>query len=506
MIRKTIYSLIPMATALFLLASCGGEEVPGMEAPLQADSPQEIRFEMAYATPAVAADTGSPGTRVSISTDHQHTNTWTAGDEVGVYIVQGDAGLKSSGNYADNVKMTYNGSYWEGAPLLFPSGSTTASFYAYYPYQKDVDPLNITFSANADQSTNALFGKSILMTAVRKNVARVDDSSVPVLVQLLFSHKMAMVELGVESGDFGAKMSELVTVTLEGCRPQVSVDLSTETVHSTGDAQSIKMCRIEQPGDAAYSREYSYRAMVPAQAVAKNTEFFVFSQGKPELGCRLSYKPKAQETLTAGNVSRYFISLNPQIDAGHRYAVGDIYPHKGFPVGVVFEIENSGRSGKIVRLNGSGAGLAWGPSGFATHAQNDENGRGNMNQINTNYTITDYPAFAWVHNLNPAGTTYADLNARGIWYLPSLNELLKVREIWNGGPAASEGVPGAREAFNAKLIDAGGEALGLELKTSTEDSGTDTVFLVYFFDAAVISYLVVKTSYTWSRVRPIMAF
>lgn len=409
--------------AALLLASCGQDDDMGL-GPTQPDDPQKIRFEMVHATAtAVQADSGTPQTRVATSTDGEYNSEWSYDDEVGVFIVKGNGGLQASGNWVDNMKMTYE--IYTGWKYTLPAGKELypvdeeLHFYAYFPYQDGVNPLDMTFAVKADQNRNNgsdySFSENYLMTATTTGVK---NSSAP--VQLTFAHRMAMVELTVSSGENpGSIMNSGATLILKGCKLDTSLDLSTGNISTTGTATDIVMQRIEKSNTANYNTDFTYRALVPAQEITGGAELFHVKSGD----CVLKHKPATDFALTAGQVKPYSLTIKAdEPDPDHAYAIGDIYPHTGLPMGVVFDISNGGKSGKIVSLYDGYGG--WGPTGVTTGASNDNDGLANMATIKgLDNDFSDYPAFSWIDALNPAGTAYS-AGTKVIWYLPAKDELL----------------------------------------------------------------------------------
>lgn len=425
MTRNIIYALIPAATALFLLASCSGEELGGMEMPPQTDSPQKIRFEMAYATPDVSSDNGTPVTRISTSTDGSYTNSWEDGDKVGVFIVKGNAGLQSTGNWVNNMKMTYSNGDWI---YTLPSGKEyypvdeALSFYAYYPYTDGLDPISnlATLPTEQDRLTN--IEDRYIFTA---RTTGIQNSSEP--VRLEFSSALALIELSLKSGGDGGRLTDRIVVTLEGCQTHLSFNLESGQTEAAGNVFPITLRRMEQPGDADYRTNYTYQAIVPAQTLEAGKEFRFTYKDFP--GSRdMIYRLPEAVTLEPGQVKPFEITLKPALDPAHEYKVGDFYPHKGFPIGVVYEVDESGQHGKIVYRECTLT--SWGKEGWIL--ENEESGRANMRAVyNANSQSFDgYPAFQWANSLNPTDTEYTD-NAKGIWYLPALNELRALCSQWD---------------------------------------------------------------------------
>lgn len=432
MTRNIIYSLIPAATTLFLLASCSGEELGGMEMPPQTDSPQKIRFEMAYATPDVSSDNGTPVTRISTSTDGSYTNSWEDGDEVGVFIVKGNAGLQSTGNWVDNMKMTYSNGDWiytlPPGKEYYPADEAL-SFYAYYPYIDGLDPISNLAMLPTDQDRLTNIEDIYLFTA---RTTGIQNSSEP--VRLEFSSALAIIELSLKSGGDGGRLTDRIVVTMEGCQTYLSFNLESGQTEAWDNVSPITLRRMEQPGDADYRTKYTYQALVPAQTLEAGKEFRFADKDVP--GSRdLIYRLPEAVTLEPGQVKPFEITLKPALDPAHEYKVGDLYPHKGFPIGVVYEVDGTGQHGKIVYRES--INTFWGK---ATTILKDENsGRANMRAVyNANSQSFDgYPAFQWADSLNPTGTEYTD-DAKGIWYLPALNELRALCNQWDNLAGSSE--------------------------------------------------------------------
>lgn len=432
MTRNIIYSLIPAATTLFLLASCSGEELGGMEMPPQTDSPQKIRFEMAYATAAEVPDKGTPVTRISTSTDGSYTNSWEDGDEVGVFIVKGNAGLQETENWVDNMKMTYSNGDWS---YTLPPGKEyypvdeALSFYAYYPYTDGLNPISNLATLPTDQSRLTNIEDIYLFTA---RTTGIQNSSEP--VRLEFSSALAIIELSLKSGGDGGRLTDRIVVTMEGCQTYLSFNIESGQTEAAGKVFPITLRRVEQPGDADYRTNYTYQAIVPAQTLEAGKEFRFADKDVP--GSRdLIYRLPEAVTLEPGQVKPFEITLKPALDPAHEYKVGDFYPHKGFPIGVVYEVDGTGQHGKIVYRES--INTFWGK---ATTILTDENsGRANMRAVyNANSRSFDgYPAFQWADSLNPTGTEYTD-DAKGIWYLPALNELRALCNQWDNLAGSSE--------------------------------------------------------------------
>ncbi len=497
MIRTIINKLPLPLLALFLFASCDNEEY-GQEENISIGS-EKIHFEIVVGT---ATTTSSEmQTRVATSTDGNYTSTWNNGDAIGVYIVKGSGGLQSSGNWVDNMQMTYNNGSWTP---IFPSGKEyyptdgdELNFYAYYPYNASVtDALNMTISGLTDQSSAANLSKSDLLSASTLNVEKGNTT-----VQLSFSHALTMVELSVYGGP-GAQMTSDIVVTLEGCKPDVSFNLSTRAANAASSVKSVKMYRVEQLGDADYLTKYTYRTLVPTQTIFTGAQLFRFSQTQGTIIRTLSHNLTSNVALWPGEVKPYTITLQPSIDPNHVYDVGDYYPYKGFPIlGVVFEVSNGGKNGKVLSLEEK-IGVSWGALGVNEQSAGVVGIRdANDGQPATKNIITKrkgqadfankYEVFNWIYQEKNKG----DIN--GPWYLPATAELTQFATTYNAD----------QSAFNAKLTEVGLEIIwnDADFRAITEyDNNTAYLLRV---GMTFIHLYVNKESTTWgTRARAIRKF
>ena len=203
------------------------------------------------------------------------------------------------------------------------------------------------------------------------------------------------------------------------------------------------------------------------------------------------------------------------------FKVGDYWPSDEDPEGVVYWLDPSaegyddtesvpvGKHGKVVNL-GEFQGR-WG-DGFTPISASDQNdGRSNMNALITylasddnwlNMTMDDdYPIFAWAHKLNPTGTTYA-AGKKEVWYLPAINELMVLRNVWNGGSGGTE-VGGMRTTFSALFTAKSGTGFtaATYYHSSTEEGIGMYIYYVNF--SAGTSASGMKGS---SRVRAVLEF
>jgi len=407
-------------------------------------SPRNDDAPSLRAEPLAARNEAGGNTR---ATTTAFKTAWDAGDRVGLFIVKGDGGLQAS-NWVDNLPMTYDGAAWNytlpADKAHYPGGEL--HFYAYYPYDDTLaDPTAHTFRVQADQRREQDYNRSDLLTAKAENVTR---SSNPVALQ--FSHALSLVQVAVlREVNVPLFVDDDFTVTLTGVLPDATLGWSHPPA-ATGTPTGITMHKV--PG-----MDYTYRALVPAQTLAADSKV-TFVQTTADKEIDMWYNGLASATLTAGQAHQHNVTLGWRIDPDHVYAVKDPYPHVGPTIGIVFYIENNGKNGLAIGLT-ENDGVKWADAHDRTGAQNFYNGRANMQKI---YSLANdfsgYPAFEWVHAMNPPGTDYSDESATGIWYLPAVSEWLDFSSS-------------VRNAVNPALTKVGGTALSdIFYWSSTENS------------------------------------
>lgn len=139
------------------------------------------------------AQASAPQTRASES---GYATTFVAGDQIGVFAV------KNGSVIADcrNVPCTYDGTAWNGTIYKY----TGATYFAYYPYDKDLNTSGITsadglvaafntaVASATDQSTYANYTACDLMTTTG-DVSPTGGTS----LSFTFTHRMSLIEISL---------------------------------------------------------------------------------------------------------------------------------------------------------------------------------------------------------------------------------------------------------------------------------------------------------------------
>ncbi len=137
----------------------------------------------------------------------------------------------------------------------------------------------------------------------------------------------------------------------------------------------------------------------------------------------------------------------------HPYKVGDLY-EDGDLKGVIVDVTEDGRHGLIISLDEAPEMLAWTADKAKVGAlglDDMKDGRNNMARLAEHIAAaggqwSDYPAFEWCRKLGEG------------WYLPSINEVLRMAVAFNGGNTMVFNRK-ARVEFNRLLSENGGKKL-----------------------------------------------
>ncbi len=417
-----------LALTIACMASCSKEE--GVSTDPEEEAAGVVAFEIGIAPLS------------KVVTDEALKSYWEEGDQIGLFASKSVSGslqpLQAAGNYLENLRLTFTGGRWiPDSTVYYTNDGESLVFYGYYPYDSTMtNPTSYHFEVASDQDAAADDARDFLLAAtgpVWKND----------LVLLNFAHQLALIQVDLSREVNTAPFDDDLTVSLTRIKRGVEIDLNHGIGEAEGTAGDVVM---RQVGDS-----YVYRALVPAQPIDSR---FLIRQTTP--GREIDREYNTQDTLwSAGNSYRYKLTLGYGVDPDHVYAVGDVYPHVGPVVGIVYEVSNGGRNGKVLSLD-EGNGLAWANHNGDPGADNMSSGINNMRDIagyvnKTSYGWEDFPLFRWAHSRNNSKENYGDPDAKGVWYIPARDEGELLYEAYtNYGPTN----------FNNRLTGAGGAALG----------------------------------------------
>ena len=201
---------------------------------------------------------------INISTSIQSRATdlaFEAGDQIGLFVVnhQADgsaATLQTTGNYIDNTKFTYDGTWKAATPTYWKDNSTPADFYIYYPYTSSISNIEaMPWTVNTDQSTTENYKASELLIGKTTNATPTESA-----VKIDAKHVLSQMIIKLVAGNGFTEASLAATA-----------NLSTGAVTAKGD--DTDLIPLKEEGN-------SYKALIIPQAVGEGNLITVNVDGR----------------------------------------------------------------------------------------------------------------------------------------------------------------------------------------------------------------------------------
>ena len=198
-----------------------------------------------------------------------------AGDQIGLFVVnhQADgsaATLQTTGNYIDNTKFTYDGTWKAATPTYWKDNSTPADFYIYYPYTSSISNIEaMPWTVNADQSTTENYKASELLIGKTTNAAPTESA-----VKIEAKHVLSQMIINLVAGNGFTEASlaaAKISVKINRLKTQATANLSTGAVTAKGD--DTDLIPLKEEGN-------SYKALIIPQAVGEGNLITVNVDGR----------------------------------------------------------------------------------------------------------------------------------------------------------------------------------------------------------------------------------
>ena len=239
-----------------------------------------------------------------------------SGDKIGLYATEysGDVAspLQISGNWANNVATTYNGTTWTPAKKIFWS-ENKMDVYGYYPYMTPTSIDEHLWSVQLDQSTSetadALSGyeASDFLWGKATGVSQADGD-----VQLEFKHRCSkLVVKLVKGADYSGVLPTESELYIHSTVPTATIDFTNGAVtkYIYGDMETIKARRVDDATFEAIIIPQRMETRRPfLEYIANGVSYlyegtFVFKAGKQHtLELTINSNPDQIEIEVGGNV------------------------------------------------------------------------------------------------------------------------------------------------------------------------------------------------------------
>lgn len=288
--KKSLYISAVAAMMSMIITSCGNKELPVL-----ADS-NNMRFEALH--PA------------RLSTSRTSDAGFINNDQIGIFVATSTAELEASGNWANNVKATYNGSVWNTEKTV-KWGPDTYNVYAYYPYSSTIPSVDdYPFAVQHDQSSAEGYAQSDFLWALAKDQVASNEP-----VQLQFAHRMSRVVLTLgRSSDYGddVALPDEAEVYIHNTIPEGTVDLAAGYATKSGTA-SPTIIKAKSLGN------YQFAAIIYPQRIDTPKPLFeVIANGVSYLyEARFVFKTGVQHNVTlqlSKNPDQIRIDLGGEIE------------------------------------------------------------------------------------------------------------------------------------------------------------------------------------------------
>lgn len=233
-----------------------------------------------------------------------------SGDCIGLYVVNYNGStpgtLATTGNHVNNMRFKYSGDWVPDSPIFWADNETHADFYVYYPYTNVQSVTAHPFAVKADQSTEAAYKASDMMTGKTADVAPTSSATV-----IPVNHVMSRIVIALEAGNGFTKESlakSNVSVKINGVKCNSTVNIATGEVTPAGVATSVTPLFADN----------TYKALIVPQTVEVGNLITVTVDGR-EFNLKKAFTFKSSKshkfTVTLSKTSNGVnVNINPWED------------------------------------------------------------------------------------------------------------------------------------------------------------------------------------------------
>ena len=241
------------------------------------------------------------------------------GDKIGLYLTEytGEtpAPLQISGNWANNVAATLDGTDWVTAKKIFWSDNRM-DVYGYYPYMSLTSVDEQPFSIALDQSTERVgdqLGGYEASDFLWAKTEGVDQSAETVTLQ--FSHRCSKLVIKLVKGSsYEGELPDNATVYVHSVVPTATIDLATGAVTKDifGEMATVKARKVDNA---------TYEAVMIPQRLESRRPFIeiVVNNVSYLLEDTFQFKAGMQHTLSLvinSNPDQVSVDIGGEIEGG----------------------------------------------------------------------------------------------------------------------------------------------------------------------------------------------
>ena len=241
------------------------------------------------------------------------------GDKIGVYVTDytGDVAspLQISGNWANNVATTYDGSAWSTAKKIFWS-ENKMDVYGYYPYMTptsiDLQPFAVALDQSTEGTDSELGGyeASDFLWAKATGVSQADET-----VALEFKHSCSKLIVKLVKGDdYEGDFPTSASLYIHNVVPTATIDFTTGAVVKDifGEPTTIKARKVADD---------TYEAIIIPQRVTSRRPFIELIAGNISylLEDTFYFKAGVQHTISLtinSNPDQIHVDIGGEVEGG----------------------------------------------------------------------------------------------------------------------------------------------------------------------------------------------
>ena len=241
------------------------------------------------------------------------------GDKIGVYVTDytGDVAspLQISGNWANNVATTYDGSVWSTAKKIFWS-ENKMDVYGYYPYMTptsiDLQPFAVALDQSTEGTDSELGGyeASDFLWAKTTGVSQADET-----VALEFKHSCSKLIVKLVKGDdYEGDFPTSASLYIHNVVPTATIDFTTGAVVKDifGEPTTIKARKVADD---------TYEAIIIPQRVTSRRPFIELIAGNISylLEDTFYFKAGVQHTISLtinSNPDQIHVDIGGEVEGG----------------------------------------------------------------------------------------------------------------------------------------------------------------------------------------------
>lgn len=257
-----------------------------------------------------------PQTRFLSAMEGLSKQTFIAGDEIGIFpvgYVNGEPGTLGDISNPMNIKLTYDGIYWNLEEEGFVLEDGLYDIYAYYPYDNDLrsssDKLNLSaypFSISGKQEAKTV-------DFLWSKVSGVSGNQGTVLFD--FWHLFARFEIHLEYDIHPVSGPDL---RIHNTRTDCTINLHNRTITSLNKKEVIIPTTLQENVPDC---DYSFEAIIIPQEVAAGTPLFTLNYQDNVVEFVLeqdvtfnpsnSYTFRLEMSTVSGRTGKYQVSVMP---------------------------------------------------------------------------------------------------------------------------------------------------------------------------------------------------